>query len=56
MLVLLDDFTLYAVEIDTRFEIQNIYKITSNCSSFAVINEFLYYISGSAVYRIDFAP
>jgi hypothetical protein len=56
MLVLLDDFNLYAVEIDTRFEIQNIYLITSNCSSFAVINEFLYYFSESAIYRIDFAP
>ncbi len=56
MLVLLDDLNLYAVEIDTRFEIQNIYKITSNCSSFAVINEFLYYFSENAIYRIDFEP
>jgi hypothetical protein len=56
MLVLLDDMDLYAVEIDTRFEIQNIYKIAVKCSRFAIINEFLYYFSGNAMYRIDFEP
>jgi hypothetical protein len=56
MLVLMDDLVLYAVEIDTRFEIQNIYKITASCSRFAVINEFLYYFSENALYRIDFEP
>ena len=54
MLVLLEDGTLYAVEIDTRFDIQNIYKIARNCSRFAVSEELLYYFSDGALYRIDF--
>jgi len=56
MLVLLDNLNLYAVEIDRRFDIHNIYKIASNCSRFAVKDEFLYYLSGSDMYRIDFEP
>lgn len=56
MLVLLDDLNLYAIEIDTRFEIQNIFRIAANCSSFAVINEFLYFFSEKTLYRIDFEP
>lgn len=56
MLVLLDNLNLYAVEIDRRFDIHNIYKIVSNCSRFAVKDEFLYYLSGDDVYRIDFEP
>ena len=54
MLVLLEDGTLYAVEIDTRFDIQNIYRIVKNCTKFAVNNEMLYYVSGCNLYRIDF--
>jgi hypothetical protein len=54
--VLLEDLNLYAVEIDTRFEIQNIYKIVSNCSRFAVKDESLYFFSEGALYRIDFEP
>ena len=56
MLVLLEDLNLYAVEIDTRFEIQNIYKIISDCRRFAVVGEFLFFYSGNAIYRIDFEP
>lgn len=54
ILVLLEDGTLYAVEIDTRFDIQNTYKIAKNCSRFAVSDELLYYFSGGLLYRIDF--
>lgn len=54
MLVLLEDGTLSAVEIDTRFDIQNIYKIARNCSRFAVSDELLYYFSGGVLYRVDF--
>lgn len=54
MLVLVEDGTLYAVEIDTRFDIQNIYKIARNCTKFAVNDEMLYYVSGGNVYRVDF--
>ncbi|MBN2403427.1 MAG: hypothetical protein JXN64_13695 [Spirochaetes bacterium] len=53
ILVLLENLNLYAVEIDTRFEIQNIYLIATNCSSFAAINEFLYYFSAGALFRVD---
>lgn len=56
MLVLLEDRTLYAVEIDTRFDIHNIYNIVKNCSRFAVSNELLYYFSGGVLHRIDFEP
>jgi hypothetical protein len=56
MLVLLENLNLYAVEIDTRFGPHNIYKIASNCSRFAVKDEFLYYSSGKNMYRIDFEP
>jgi hypothetical protein len=54
ILVLLEDLNLYAVEIDTRYEIQNTYLIAANCSRFAVVDEFLYYFSAGALYRIDF--
>jgi len=54
MLVLLDDGTLYAVELDTRFDIQNIYKIARSCTRFAVNDEMLYYVSGGNLYRVDF--
>jgi hypothetical protein len=56
IVALLEDGILYAVEIDNRFEIQNIYKIAINCSSFAVKEEFLYCFSEKAMYRIDFEP
>jgi len=52
--VLLDDGTLYAVEIDTRFDVQNSYRLVKNCSKFAVSDEMLYYVSGGNLYRIDF--
>lgn len=54
MIVLLEDGTLYAVEIDTRFDIQNAYRIAKNCTRFAVNDELLYYVSGNNVYKIDF--
>lgn len=54
MLVLLDDGSLFAVEIDTRFDIQNTYRIAKNCSRFAVNDELLYYYSEGVLYRIDF--
>jgi hypothetical protein len=54
MLVLLENLNLYVVEIDRRFDIHNAYKIVSNCSSFAVKDEILYYFSGGDMYRIDF--
>ena len=54
MLVLLEDGTLYAVEIDTRFDIQNIYKIARNCSRFAVSEELLYYFSDGVLLRVEF--
>ena len=56
MIVLLEDLNLYAIEIDTRFEIQNIYKIMSECRRFAVLGEFLFFYAGNAIYRIDFEP
>jgi hypothetical protein len=56
VLVLLDNLNLYAVEIDRRFDIHNSYRIASNCSRFAVKDEFAYYFSGSEMYRIDFEP
>ena len=56
MLVLLEDGAIYAVEIDTRFEIHNIYKLVKNCSRFAVSDELLYYFSGGVLYKIDFKP
>lgn len=54
LLVLLEDLDLFAVEIDTRFNIQNMYKIASNCSRFAVRDELLYYFSRGSMYIIDF--
>lgn len=54
MLVLLEDGMLYAVEIDTRFDIQNTYRIAKNCSRFAVSDELLYYFSAGTLYRIEF--
>ena len=54
VVVLLDDGTLFAMEIDRRFNIQNMYKIASNCSRFAVSDELLYFFSGGVLYRIDF--
>lgn len=54
ILALLEDGELYAVEIDTRFDIHNIYLIAKNCSRFIVSDELLYYFSGDALYRIDF--
>jgi hypothetical protein len=56
MLVLLENRSLYAVEIDTRFDIHNIYQLVSNCSKFAVKDEFLYYLSGHGLYKIDLEP
>lgn len=56
VLVLLDNLNLYAVEIDRRFDIHNIHRIASNCSRFVVKDEFVYYFSGSEMYRIDFEP
>ncbi|MGL4370439.1 MAG: PEGA domain-containing protein, partial [Spirochaetota bacterium] len=56
MMVLLDDGTLYAVEIDNRFGVHNIYTIMKNCTRFAVSDEILYYVSGGNLYRIDFKP
>lgn len=56
MLILLEDRNLFAVEIDTRSKHQNIYKIVANCRKFAVMDEYLYYFSGSVLYRIDFEP
>lgn len=56
VLVLLDNLNLYAVEIDRRFHIHNSYRIASNCSRFAVKDEFVYYFSGSEMHRIDFEP
>ncbi len=53
-LVLHDDGMLIAVEIDTRFGIHNVYRIVKNCTGFAVHDKVLYYISGKAVYKIDF--
>ena len=54
VLVLLENLNLLAIEIDTRFKIQNIYTVASNCSRFAVKDEFLYYFSGGSMYMIDF--
>lgn len=56
ILVLLSDLGLYAVEIDTRFGIHNIYKILSNCNRFAVEDVYLYYFSGKNMYRLDLDP
>jgi len=56
MLVLLADKTLYAVEIDTRFDMQNVYKIAQNCSRFADSDELLYYSAGGNLFKIDFNP
>jgi hypothetical protein len=56
MLVLLDNLNLYAVEIDRRFGIHNVYRIVSNCRRFAVKNEFLYYLSRNDIYKIDLEP
>lgn len=56
MLVLLGNHSLYAVEIDTRFDIHNIYQLVSNCSKFAVKDEFLYYLSKRDLYKIDLEP
>lgn len=56
VLVLLDNLILYAVEIDRRFDIHNSYRIASNCSRFAVKDEFVYYFSGGEMHRIDFEP
>jgi len=56
MLVLLENLNLYAVEIDTRFGIHNTYRIVSNCNRFAVKDEFLYYLSGRSMYKIEFEP
>ncbi len=56
ILVLLSDLGLYAIEIDTRFGIHNIYKILSNCNRFAVEDVYLYYFSGKNMYRIDLDP
>jgi hypothetical protein len=56
MLVLLEDGTLCAVEIDTRFDIQNNYRISRNCQRFATMDELLYYFSGGGLFRINFEP
>lgn len=53
-LVLHKDGTLIAVEIDTRFEIHNAYRIVRKCSRFAVKGETLYFFSEGAMFRIDF--
>jgi hypothetical protein len=54
ILVLLENHDLFAVEIDRRFAIHNMYKIVSKCSRFAVNDEFLYYFLGNNLYMIDF--
>ncbi|HAR96499.1 MAG TPA: hypothetical protein DCR97_11135 [Deltaproteobacteria bacterium] len=56
VLVLLDNLNLYVLEIDRRFGIHNIHRIASKCSRFLVKDEFVYYLSGSEMYRIDFEP
>lgn len=45
---------LYAVEIDTRHNYQNSYKIMKYCNKFLVDQMELYYFKGSRLYRIDF--
>lgn len=54
MLIRFDNGSLYAVEIDTRFEQQNAYRILRYCSRFLVDEQILYYFSGSRLYSIDF--
>jgi hypothetical protein len=56
LLVLLEDHTLYAVGIDTRYKTRIVYRIVSNCNRFAVMDEYVYYFSGKNLYRIDFEP
>ncbi len=53
-IVRLDDGSLYAVEIDTRFGMQNSYRIVKYCDRFIVHYEMLFYFIGDQLYSIDF--
>lgn len=54
ILIRFSNGALYAVEIDTRFNIQNSYRILRYCKSFIVDQTMLYYFYGSRLYSIDF--
>ncbi len=53
-LVRFDDGSLYGVEIDTRFGMQNSYRILKYCDKFFVHYEMLFYFIGDRLYSIDF--
>ena len=55
ILVLLENGDLFAVEIDRRFDIHNIYRIAKKCTKFVTNNEYLYFLAEKILYRIDFA-
>ena len=48
------DGSLYAVEIDTRFGVQNLYRIVNWCDSFIVDGPMLFYFQRNKLYKIDF--
>lgn len=53
-IVRLDDGSLYAVEIDTRFGEQNSFRLVRYCDQFLVSSEMLFYFIGGSLYKIDF--
>lgn len=53
-IVRFDDGSLYAVEVDTRFGMQNSYRILKYCDRFIVHYEMLFYFIGDQLYSIDF--
>lgn len=55
-LVQFDDYSLYAVEIDTRFGMQNSYKLLKFCTRFVISGELFFFFSGEKLYKIDFEP
>ncbi|MBN2040632.1 MAG: PEGA domain-containing protein [Spirochaetes bacterium] len=55
ILVLLENGDLFAVEIDRRFDIHNIYRIAKKCEKFATADERLYFLAEKILYRIDFS-
>lgn len=54
MLVRFKNGQLMAVEIDTRFGVQNTYRILKYCDSFLVDEHNLYFFSGAGLYSVDF--
>jgi hypothetical protein len=53
-LVMFEDNSLYAVEIDTRFGTHNSYKLLKYCTRFVVSGDILFFFSGDKLYKIDF--